>query len=240
MTTTIRVKPTLNQRGFTYLLPPIGEQFVQFASTCKNPVVDIGAAYGVATLPALKAGAHVVAVDISENHLISLQEQAAPYQSALTTIHGRFPFLPENWSAEIGAVYMSQVLPFLTPDEVMLGARVLYDWLVPGGKVFIISFTPFLNHVHRFLDVYHEQKAQGKRFAGYIENLPTYCSDSNIGDQLPGSILHVDEDDLRVAFEEAGFVIEHLALFGDVHQDLPDGIRYDGRERVGLIASKPA
>ena len=239
MITTSKVQPTQNQRGFTYLLPPIGEQFVHFASTCEHSVVDIGAAYGVATLPALEAGARVIAVDISEQHLVALKQRAARYQSSLRIIPGRFPFLYDRCLEGIGAAYLSQVLPFLTPDQVMLGANRLYNWLVPGGKVFIVSFTPFLNHVHRFLDVYHERKAQGKRFAGYIDTLAQYCSDKTIGDQLPESILHVDEDDLRSAFSEAGFAIEHLSLFGDVHNDLPEGIRYDGRERVGMIASKP-
>lgn len=230
---------TKNQRGFTYHLTRFGQAFVDEAAIATHPVVDIGAAFGVATIPALEKGANVVAVDLSMDHLSMLEENTPlPYQESLTTKQGRFPdvTLP---TAPVSAVYLSQVLPFLSPDEIVKGAQTIYDWLAPGGKVFIVSFTPFLAHVADYIPVYQQKKKQGERFAGYITDLPKYCSNQDIAQQLPSAINHVDEDDLRFAFTKAGFDILQLETFGDENQDLPEGIKYDNRERVGLIAQKP-
>ena len=232
------VHATKNQRGFTYQLTHCGQAFVEEAAIARYPVVDIGAAFGVATIPALAKGANVIAIDISQEHLAILaQNTPAPFQDRLTVQVGRFPdiILPNT---PVSAVYLSQVLPFLSPAEVRHGAKMIYDWLAPGGKVFIVSFTPFLSHVANYLPIYKQKKHRGESFAGYITDLPAYCSHPVIADQLPSIINHVDEDDLRLVFEAAGFHILHLATFGDENNDLPEGIKYDGRERVGLIAQK--
>jgi hypothetical protein len=44
--------------------------------------------------------------------------------------------------------------------------------------------------------------------------------------------------DLKYAFEKAGFVIKDLRYFGEEEGPLPEGIRLDGRERIGMIAYK--
>ena len=48
---------TENKNGFTYSLTSFGKAFVDFATESEAPVVDVGCAYGIATLPALLAGA---------------------------------------------------------------------------------------------------------------------------------------------------------------------------------------
>ena len=230
---------TKNQRGFTYQLTHCGQAFIEEAATARYPVVDIGAAFGVATLPALAKEANVIAVDVSPEHLAILTKNTPThFQDRLTVQAGRFPDITLP-TTPVSAVYLSQVLPFLSPDEVHKGAKVIYDWLVPGGKVFIVSFTPFLSHVADYLPIYEQKKQLGESFAGYITDLPAYCSHPAIAHQLPSVINHVDEDDLRLVFETTGFDILHLATFGDENNDLPEGIKYDGRERVGLIAQKP-
>lgn len=230
---------TKNQRGFTYQLTRFGQAFVDEAAIATYPIVDIGAAFGVATIPALEKGATIIAIDLSANHLSILKENTPPpYRDNLTTKQGRFPNITLP-TTPVSAVYLSQVLPFLSPDEVVKGAQMIYDWLVPEGKVFIVSFTPFLAHVADYLPVYQQKKKQGEIFAGYVIDLPRYCSNQDIARQLPSAINHVDEDDLRFAFTKAGFDILQLETFGDENYDLPKGIKYDDRERVGLIAQKP-
>ena len=230
--------PTQNQRGFTYQLTHVAQAFIDYAAQATLPVVDIGAAYGVATIPLLEKGASVIAIDLSQDHLDQLSANVAEADRArLTLLNGRFPDIALP-STPVAAVYLSQVLPFLTPDEVQQGARVLHEWLDPGGKVFVVSFTPYLAHVADYIPVYEEKKANGALFAGYVEELDRYCSDNYIRSQLPNKINHLDEDDLRDTFTRAGFIIEHLTTFGDKNNDLPLGIKFDDRERVGMIAVK--
>ena len=230
---------TKNQKGFTYELTSFGKAFINFASKSSKPVMDIGAAYGVATLPALLAGAEVIAVDIEDMHLRALENSVtSPLSGRLHTMQKRFPDFDVP-SESLGAVYMSQVLPFLTGEEIEAGARKIYDWLAPGGEAFVVSFTPYISHVKSFVPLYERQKENGVRWSGYINDLSRFSDDPAIFNQLPNQINHIDADDLRYAFESAGFVIKEMRYFGEEEGPLPEGIRLDGRERVGMIAYKP-
>ncbi len=230
---------THNKKGFTYSLSSFGKAFINAASKSSHPVMDVGAAYGVATLPALLTGAKVIAVDIDPDHLRAIESSVTEtLRPHLFTLTKRFPHF-EMPAESLSAIYLSQVLPFLTGSEIELGARKIYDWLVPGGEVFIVSFTPYISHVSSFIPVYEERKSRGERWGGYIDDLSLYSNDPAIYTHLPNQIHHVDADDLRAAFEEAGFTVREVRYFGEEEGLLPDGIRMDGKERVGLVAYKP-
>lgn len=231
---------TKNKKGFTYQLTSFGKAFINAASKAARPVMDIGAAYGVASIPALKAGASVIAVDIEEQHLMAISEQLDnSLRNRLMTMRERFPHfnMPKH---SLSAVYMSQVLPFLKGDEIEQGVRKIYDWLVPGGEVFVVSFTPYIQHVESFIPIYEERLRRGDKWGGYIDDLTNFSSDPDIYTQLPQQIHHIGMEDLKRVFEESGFVIKELRYFGEEEGPLPKGIRYNGKERVGLIATKPA
>jgi chorismate-pyruvate lyase/SAM-dependent methyltransferase len=230
---------TKNKKGFTYPLTSFGKAFVNFAARSSHPVMDIGAAYGIATLPALLHGAHVIAVDVEAAHLAALRDSIDPSVALrLNTFQKRFPDFDMR-SESLGAVYMSQVLPFLKGTEIELGARKIYDWLVPGGEVFIVSFTPYIRHVSSFIPLYETRKLRGERWAGYISDVSAFSDQPEIREQLPNEIHHIDADDLKWAFELAGFEIKEIRYFGEEEGALPPGISFDGKERVGMIARKP-
>jgi chorismate-pyruvate lyase/SAM-dependent methyltransferase len=230
---------TKNQKGFTYTLTSFGKAFINAAAKAAKPVMDIGAAFGVASLPALLTGAKVIAVDIEEKHLLSIANSVnTPLRNQLITLRERFPhfdLLPNSLSA----VYMSQVLPFLNGEEIESGIQKIYDWLTPGGEAFIVSFTPYIDHVKSFIPLYEERKSSGIRWAGLIDDLSRFSSHPTIFKNLPNQIHHIDLDDLTWVFEKVGFVIKEARYFGEEEGPLPEGIRMDGRERVGLIAYKP-
>lgn len=112
--------PTLNAQGFmTETLDPVSAEWVAFAASPQcaalGPALDCGAAYGTATLRALRAdaadtdagtaagtgaggggggeeGARVVANDLDERHLQILWEKAdAAARRRLRLLPGRFP-----------------------------------------------------------------------------------------------------------------------------------------------------
>lgn len=230
---------TKNKKGFTYTLTSFGKAFINAAAKASKPVMDIGAAYGVATLPALLTGAKVIAVDIEDKHLLSIANSVdGPLKNQLITLKERFPhfdLLPQSLSA----VYMSQVLPFLSGAEVEDGIKKIYDWLVPGGEAFVVSFTPYIDHVSSFIPLYEERKRRGIRWAGQIDDLSRFSAHPHIYKNLPNQIHHIDLDDLKWVFEKVGFVVKEARYFGEEEGPLPEGIKMDGRERVGLIAYKP-
>jgi hypothetical protein len=231
--------PTQNNKGFTYQLTSFGKAFINSASKATKPVMDIGAAYGVATIPALASGACVIAVDIEEKHLAAIAEAIDPLCcDRFVTKKEKFPAF-DMPSESLSAVYMSQVFPFLTGKEIEEGAQKVFNWLVPGGEVFVVSFTPYLAHVASYLPLYEEQKRSGKRWAGFISDLRLFSDDPTMYNNLPQKIHHINSEDLTWVFESAGFIVDELRVFGEEEGPLPIGIRYDGRERVGMIAHKP-
>lgn len=230
---------TKNKKGFTYTLTSFGKAFINAAAKASKPVMDIGAAFGVATLPALLTGAKVVAVDIEAKHLLSIANSVEEtLRNQLTTRKEKFPHFDCD-THSLSAVYMSQVLPFLTGAEIETGIKKIYDWLIPGGEAFVVSFTPYIEHVRSFIPLYEERKRKGMRWAGSIDDLSRFSSHPHIFENLPNQIHHINVEDLKWAFEKAGFVIKEARYFGEEEGELPEGIRMDGRERVGLIAYKP-
>ena len=52
------MRPTLNGTGFMFeVLDEFAEDFIQFAGSAPGPVLEVGCAFGVASLPALAGGA---------------------------------------------------------------------------------------------------------------------------------------------------------------------------------------
>jgi hypothetical protein len=71
--------PTDNAMGvMTSELSPAAEDFVAHARDARRPLLEVGAAYGNATLPALAAGATVIANDLSSSELAVLASSAPP------------------------------------------------------------------------------------------------------------------------------------------------------------------
>ena len=230
---------TKNKHGFTYNLSPFGNAFVAFAEKASHPLVDIGCAFGVASIPALEMGADVIAIDLEETHLESLMKNVPAHLSKkIKTIRARFPDV-DFPASSISGVYMSQVLPFLSGQEIENGIEKIYNWLIPGGKLFIVSFTPYIDHVSSFIPVYEHRKNNKIEWAGYIDDLSKYSLDPNISKNLPNKINHIDADDLARVCLKFNLHIEKLEYFGDPDNTLPKGIKFDDRERVGLIARKP-
>ncbi|UZR96893.1 class I SAM-dependent methyltransferase [Chondrinema litorale] len=228
---------TENKRGFTYKLSEYGKAFVSFANRDKK-VMDIGAAYGVATIPALKKGARVVAFDLQETHLKTLYSNTPiELRKNLELVSAKFPYI-EFETSSFDAIYISQVLPFLSGDEITMAIEQLSCWLKKDGKLFIVSFTPYLDYVKSYLPEFERKRKAGKKWPGYIENLSKYSDDESIAVNLPNNVHHIDEMDISMLLFKNGFMIEKLEYFGSETDELPKGIEYDGRERLGIIARK--
>src|SRR5262249_49192272 len=118
-----------------------------------------------------------------------------------------------------------------------LSAKRLFDWLAPSGKVFIVAETPFIKPLKDFIPIYQKRRECGDPWPGWIENVLEYAPADRKGD-VPNSMNMLDSEVLTRVFAGAGFVIETTGTF--THQEYPEDLRLDGREGVGLIASKKA
>jgi hypothetical protein len=211
---------------------------VDFSSRAPGVVIDIGAAFGVATLPALAAGATVIAQDIEGRHLRTLWERCpAPLRRRLVILPAPFPSEPTLAPESIGAAHAANLLNYLSGPEIERGAATLYDWIVPGGKVFIVCGTPYAGNLGSFPTVYEERKRSGLPWPGMVDDLSVFSTHPSL-EQLPQSLHLLDDEVLTRTFRAAGFVIEKIEMYN--RANLPSYLRFDGRENVGMVARKRA
>jgi SAM-dependent methyltransferase len=231
--------PTMNDKGFMFeVLDEYAEEFISVAAERGDEALEIGCAYGVATIAALNAGAHVTACDMDERHLAVLKSrvpQALRKQLKLQT--GTLPNidLPEN---HFGTLLCSRVLHFLPGDEIDQSVSNMFRWLKPGGRLFLVADTPF-GIWRKFVPTWESNLAKGERWPGFmvkpVNYLPYEPSSDDVGPPIMNLLV---PDLLRRTCEQAGFIIDK-ASFVDRSDFRGDG-RMDGRENCGLSATKPA
>lgn len=227
---------TLNNMGYmTSGLDPYSQAFVDFAPGAPGPCLDVGAAYGVASLNALSNGAKVIANDIDERHLEILRSRALErLRERLTLLPGSFPdgitFAPES----LGAVLVCRVMHFFDGPTIERAATKIMSWLAPGGKVFVVGETPFIGTAKAFFPTYEARVKAGEPWPGIVENVASH--DPKRAGNLPSRMHLLDEATLKRVFSGTGFMIEKLGTFA--RPEFPPDIQLDGRESVGLIARK--
>lgn len=230
---------THNKTGRTSQNPDeVSQAFIEFCATCQEgKVLDIGAALGVATLLALEKGVTVIANDIEQSHLENIARNCPKHlRSNLLLEKGRFPDDLDYPDNSLNAVLASQVLHFLKGEEIEKGAILIYKWLKPEGKVFVIAGTPYAKNIRSVIPIYKKRKKEGKKWPGEIEKIQDYANHSTV-QELPSFFHALNDKVLKDAFERAGFIIEQCKIFA--RKDAPSYIKLDGRENVMLIAKKP-
>lgn len=214
--------PTLNGMGaMTPELDAYASVFVEFAATREEPALDVGAAYGVATLAALERGARVIANDVEPRHLAILKRRVpSRLKPQLRLLPGAFPggfaLAPES----LGAALLGRMLHFLPAREIECGIRFLHRWLAPGGKVFAVALTPYIGTRRDFIGVYETRRAMGVAWPGEYRGMH-----------------YLEPEVLAAAFRRVGFVVQRAETFS--RPELLGELRLDGREAMGLIARKP-
>ncbi len=228
---------TLNRMGYMFAKPEKYIQaFIDFSHHAPGPVLDIGAAYGLATLLALEKGAYVIANDLDERHLQILKSKVPHSRLDHLEIKlGRMPNEIDFEENSLGAVLASRVLSFVLPEEIELSLEKIFKWLKPGGKFFFLGGSPYMGTFQNFLPTYEKRKAEGQQWPGLIENISFYTPER--ADDLPGFVHLFDREVLSRSLRKAGFTIEELG-FNAALEECPQDMKFDGREQIGAIAIK--
>lgn len=229
--------PTLNCMGFmTHYLDPFSQALIDFTPNAPGPFLDIGTAYGITCKKALEKKVHVIANDLDERHLtILLQGLTEEERSRIQISVGKFPDeidFPDN---SLGAVLACRVLHFYYGQTIERGIAKIIRWLSKGGKLCVVTETPYLGNFKKFHSVYEERKKQGIKWPGWIDNVSEY-EDAGFGKNLPQQIHFLDRDILERIFIEAGLMVEKIGYINQIH--FPAPIRYDGRESVSIMGVK--
>jgi cyclopropane fatty-acyl-phospholipid synthase-like methyltransferase len=229
---------TGNRRGWiSTSLFYLSRRFVEHcADHRQGPVLDMGCGLGLAAVSAARKGVYVVAVDLSLAHLIKIREEdCAP--GRVIPIQSRFPDNSAFRASAFQTIHCANMLNFLTGEEIVTGARLMYEWLRPGGQLFLQISTPFNAIIASFVPVYEQRKAAGVRWPGIIEDVSKFTA-PEIAANLPPMIHPLEIDIVRPVYADAGFEIEESLEYRPSEQ--PSFFYYDGRETGFLSAHKPA
>lgn len=228
---------TLNDKGYMAThFDPFTEEFLEL---CKeNPGLSIfegGTAYGNAALAAMENGAYVTANDSEEKHLKVLEQRASSYQDKLTLLPGTLPYDVDCSSSSFDAILCSRMLHFLNGEELENCMHNFYKWLKPGGKAYLIAETPYLKCYSDFIPFYEDRKKRNSPWPGLLENSASFSTIRY--NNIPMLLHFLDPEIFSDVCLSAGFRVEKCQ-FIDRH-DFPPELRFDGRESVGIIVTKP-
>lgn len=222
--------PTLNGYGVTFPNLTIKDDFIRDAAKNSAWSLDLGCAYGLHTIEAIKSGARVVANDLEPKHLQILRKQLpAELSLNLRTRAGAFQHISLP-AASIGCVLAGYVLHFLDGPTLDRTIRKLHKVLRSGGKVYANVWSPYIKALQDLLPEFERRKAANQPWPGYFEEI-----EGRMGPLMPDKIHVFDIDVLTDAFGKRGFVIESCKYISASNKSR----QLDGREMVFITARKP-
>lgn len=240
--------------GFTTApCDPVSQRFIEQAAVVAargGKVLEIGAAFGAATLEALAKGVTVFCNDIDPENLAVVRKrfmETAPDQagsitgdsSKLVLVPGELPqellALPEQ---SFDAILICRVLHFFTGAKIEGSLALLSRLLASGGKIYIICETPFLKNWQRFIPEFQSRVARGEEWPGEITNPADYESSGRVA-SLPKFVHWITKEVLERCLSRAGLGVEHAAYINRAGQ-FPDDLLLPeyGQESIGAIGVK--
>jgi SAM-dependent methyltransferase len=234
------MQPTLNGTGFMFkILDEFADDFIHYAGKANDSVLEIGCAYGIATIAALEAGATVTACDLEQQHLDILLENTPPeLRDHLTCVAGELPDIDlthEGYSA----ILCSRVLHFLDGSAIDASVRNMYSWLKPGGRLYLVADTPY-GIWRKLIPIFEEKKRRGDRWPGLMIGLENYLPHAPADRPIDGPPFMnlLDPDLLTRICVGAGFEVQRASFID--RSDFGGLGRMDGRENAGILAIKKA
>ena len=226
--------PCLNGRGFMEQdLNNISKSFVEESSELEGLSLDVGCAYGIASIAALKKGSKVLASDMDQAHLdILLKETPEELKDNLTTKLGTLPNIDFK-NESFMTIHCSRCLHFLTPNELIETLRNMYNWIQPGGRIYLITDTCYSGPWKNYLPEFEKRLEAGDPFPGFIENVLDCLPISRLPKGMTPHMNCLDPDTLSRECKSAGFEIITSKYFGPSRASS----NY-GKDHAGIIAIK--
>ena len=207
--------PVYNGDGYASPEPhPLSQEFVLFSSNSKYPVLDIGAAYGLISINALKNGATVICNEKEKKQLeyichiksITQEEKKRLFLKHGSILEIDFP------KESLGAIHMSRVMHFFKPNEVELFLQKAYNWLIPNGRIYIITMSQYhYGNPEGFSDYYNKEIKKGTEFPGMINDYKF---------KNEKYVLHAIDPTVMVRLaNKYGFICKKIELSGGKNDD---------------------
>ena len=207
--------PVYNGDGYASPEPhPLSQEFVLFSSNSKYPVLDIGAAYGLISINALKNGATVICNEKEKKQLeyichiksITQEEKKRLYLKHGSILEIDFP------KESLGGIHMSRVMHFFKPNEVELFLQKAYNWLIPNGRIYIITMSQYhYGNPEGFSDYYNKEIKKGTEFPGMINDYK-FKNEKYVLHAINSTVM------VRLA-NKYGFICKKIELSGGKNDD---------------------
>lgn len=237
--------------GFTTTpCDPVSQQFIEDAALSAKhggKVLEIGAAFGAATLEAIAKGATVFCNDIDPENLAVVRqrfletteessESLTGDSSKLVLVPGELPNeligLPEK---HFDAILICRVLHFFTGSKIEESLALLAKLLAPKGKIYIVCETPFLRNWQRFIPEFNRRIEANEEWPGEITEPEKYES-SGRASSLPKFVHWITKEVLERSLVKAGFSVEHSEYINRSGQFPEDLLLPEyGKESIGAI-----
>lgn len=235
---------TMNDTGFMFeVRDRFADAFIEEAGRLGRdggqPVLEVGCAYGVSTIPALEAGARITAADLDQRHLDILRGKVPQHLLGnLELVAGALPHIDFEES-KYRAILCSRVLHFLEGDDVDRSVRKMARWLTPGGRLYLVADTPY-GIWRRKIPEFEAGKASGERWPGMMIGLHNYLPSRGVVKPIekPPFMNVLDPDLLARTCTESGLTVIDAAFIP--RPDFKGLGGMDGRENAGVIAIRPA
>jgi SAM-dependent methyltransferase len=231
--------PTLNGTGFMFeVRDGYAEEWIHYSGRIPDPVLEIGCAYGVSTIPALEAGARVVACDMEPQHLAILADRVTPsLRPNLTCVAGALPDVDFE-EGRYGALLCSRVLHFLSGEEIDASLAKMARWLKPGGRLYLVADTPY-GIWRNFIPTFEANRRAGQRWPGHMVGLHNYLPTPGIQKHIdkPPFMNLLDPELLARMCAEVGLRVKRATYID--RADFRGLGALDGRENAGVLAVKP-
>ena len=229
------------------------QKFIEYAkkiAETNGKILEIGAAFGAASLEALAQGATLFCNDIEPHNLAVIKNRfikkvKSNQQYSITgddekliLISGMFPDelsgLPNDF---FDAILICRVLHFFSGNQIEKSLEQLYGYLKPGGKLIVVCETPFLKNWKNFIPEYEKRVANNYQWPGEITN-PVDFENSGRAASLPKFVHWITKEILERSLLKARFGVEQISYI-DRSGQFPSDLLLDKRESVGAVAVKP-
>ena len=201
---------TANRMGCMSLRPtPTMQRWIDDARLHQGRYLDIGCAYGVATIAAIRAGARVVACDCCPDHLRKVQHLTPLYAlSRLTTVKASFPDGIDDSLGPFDAILMAKVLHFFDGATLRRALWRCWELLAPGGRLYLSTMSPEgMSEV--VTEAYHRRVEENNPWPGIFDLSYSGLSEE-VREHLPLTVHLLDSEKLKAELLRARFHVEQV------------------------------
>lgn len=203
-------------------------------------MLDVGCGYGRIARAAAANGGTVLCNDLDARHLLALAQEAEAHLRSRFLLHVGDFLADFPWRfAAFDAILLSRMAHFMSPKKFHKLLRQCRRLLLPGGRLFITTGTPYTRSFRSFRPEYERRKRSGDPWPGYIDGKTHKVTDywPEARGLLPERMNLLDREVLDEALKEAQFQLSQPAEWIP-HPDSPAEHAEDGRELVGAVGMK--